>query len=551
MILSEFINLALALGLAILFLKLGQETLPEDQAPFDQAFKFIFLASFCRVGMRWNSVPTIQFALLMGVLGAGIFALLNRSARTQSSLRGFTLGLVFSTFCFLAYSWGQIATAWKMLGWFSGDFLWETIPFWLAASFAAVGFALLHREVKSARPWLIIGLFIIWWLPARFVLWRLKTVWGYGPKTLAEAVGAPSADHAIIFKIIRLRSLGSKPYESENSVLAENGVSTDDRSLKKIFYYLQSHQYRTIYAGPAISALRRGWLKSWDPHWALWAASLAYPGRLAPDYLTALGLIRAGPLSFSRYQALRRLDALALTLKDGFENVTQSQRIFEAFEKAYARFGDEQNADFWLSKVDNLWPVYEEQVKSDPIQNFMDGTIRGRVLLDGRPDSLVSVGLFFLGISTSASSSGAGILSDAQFPDRHGDFYFYGLGTGRYYLSLQGPPSNLGGPIIGSPGILRISPSSPIRNLPPIYLSGRRWFYRMNKSIVELERKNSELLFQIGLKYFEQGDYDKAMKNWIESETIYPGNRKAREALKFLTNKGRSNEKTVGPVEKH
>jgi len=542
----EFLNLALSLAAAAAIFHLLR-----DRERHCSAFRFILglglLAVLCRLELGWLGVQktlaagefppplgaaaALWPALFLALFSAAVF--LNVGAggplsRLRLFERGFIFGLIFSLLGYLAYSWVAVAAAWRMLGWFCGSFVWTALPVLLAASFVLVAAALLHEEARPVRFWALALILLLWWLPARFFLWRLRSDWGYGPRDLAQAAQIPVQAQAEKVNIAWLRPAGARPYRFEAlHVLAEDGVSVDVRDLWKLYDYLRLHRYRSVFAPRALDALRKGWLDWWDPDMALKAASLAYADRVAPDYLSALALIRAGSLDQTRYEDLRALDDLATPRRQGFEDVTRSQRIFEAFEKAYARFGDQANAGYWISKVDNLWPIYEEKVVTDPVQDFQSGEVKGHVFVDGRPARSLMVGLFLLSISTSEARGGKGILSESAFPDAHGRFRFQNLGRGFYYLGLMGNSDYLRGRIEGSPGIFSISASTPIKIVDSIFIDR---FWQAGSAAPDAFERH----FLAGFADFQDGDDRGAEREWRAAGKTNPGNAKLRLALRLL-----------------
>jgi len=542
----ELLNLALSLAAAAAIFYLLR-----DKERHDSFFRFILglglLAVLCRLELGWLGVqkvlppgefpPPLRAAaalwptLFLALFSAAVF--LNVGAggslsRLRLFERGFFFGLIFSVLGYLAYAWVAVAAAWRMLGWFCGAFVWTALPVALAASFVLVAAALLHEEARPIRFWALALILLLWWLPARFFLWRLRSDWGYGPRDLAQAAQIPAQNQAEKVNIAWLRPAGARPYRFETlHPLVEDGVSVDVRDLWKLYDYLRLHRYRSVFAPRALDALRKGWLDWWDPDMALKAASLAYPGRVAPDYLGALALIRAGSLDQTRYEDLRALDDLATPRHRGFEDVTRSQRIFEAFEKAYARFGDQGNAGYWISKVDNLWPIYEEKVTTDPIQDFQSGEVKGHVFVDGRPARSLMIGLFLLAVSTSGTRGGNGVLSESAFPDAHGRFRFQNLGRGFYYLGLMGNPNYLRGRIEGSPGIFSISASTPVKTVDSIFVDR---FWQPGTAAPNVFERH----FLEGFADFQDGDDRGAEREWRAAGKIRPRNVKLRLAMRLL-----------------
>ena len=166
-----------------------------------------------------------------------------------------------------------------------------------------------------------------------------------------------------------------------------------------------------------------------------------------------MALVRAGPLTEIRKARLEDLAALAESGAGGFESVGKSQRIFEAFSGAYARFGEEEQSRRWLLKVDKLWPLYEKRIEATAVEFFTSGEIHGSVRLEGVAPGSLRVGLFHVTGGTRPYEAYGDLAAGvACGPD--GSFRFSNLGEGRYYLAVAGPPEALGASFGPAPGIL-------------------------------------------------------------------------------------------------
>src|SRR6185369_16583416 len=218
-------------------------------------------------------------------------------------------------------------------------------------------------------------LIVLWFAGGVFAQRRLETGWDFGPRTLPEAAGLPAVEEAPSIGIAWLKQFGAEPYVVEEKKTEMFGLDVSQESLVKLYQYLDARNYKSIFWKRGLKALRQGWLFWWDADRALKAASLAVPGRISPDYRQALSLIKAGPQTQSRMSALEGLAERAKPRKEGFEDVTQSQYIFEGFSGAYARLGNEDQARWWLLKIDGLWPIYEKRIEVTQVESMHDGEV--------------------------------------------------------------------------------------------------------------------------------------------------------------------------------
>jgi hypothetical protein len=356
---------------------------------------------------------------------------------------------------------------------FAGSLLAVCLPLVLVASLGLAGAVFLHPDFRGARLRAAAVLLLAWAVPTALVEWRLRAAWDFGPESLAQAAGVPAAEAAPQVEVAVLRpSAGGARFRCDRRVQAAEGVDASPESLERLDAYLKTHGHRSLFARQALAAVRLGWLLWWDADRALEAALRRVPGRCGPDYRKALALIAAGPLTPQRFALLAALDEAAGQSSEGFEDVNGSQVVFEAFATAFARFDDENRARYWLGRVGNLWPFNDKKIEVNPLQDLRSGVVWGKVLIDGRPASSVRVGLF-LETESEVTKKTTYSLSASAFPDSEGAFVFRYLGSGRYHLELQGTAEQLRGDILGSPGIIDISDSSPTARLEPIRILPR------------------------------------------------------------------------------
>ena len=399
---------------------------------------------------------------LSALLGAAAFV----SVSAELALEGVAAGLLFAFLGSQAALWLRIFQAWACLGWFAGPFFSLLTAPILACSCMAAAAALRHPDLRSARGKTALLLLLLWALPARAAVWRLRDAYGLRAPTLAAEAGLAPVVSAERVTLAWLYPASGRSVRFEEKKAVVSGLQASPESLERLDAYLRERDYRSVFGRQAVAALRQGWLFWWEPERALEAALLARPGRLAPDYKLALGLLRGGPMDERRYQRLERLAQLARPRKDGFEDVNTSQLIFEGFASAYARFGDDESARSWLYRVDSLWPIYEKKIEVSPVETSHEGRVDGSLLLDGRPAVAIKVGLFYVPSSTSAASSG--LLSQSGYPDAQGRFSFRSLAPGAYYLGLMGLPSQLRGRVLNPSGFIRLTPEAFTARLDPI-----------------------------------------------------------------------------------
>lgn len=449
---------ALALGLGVLVWRLVP---PDPEASPARirlqalsCFVFAAAAASWPFAARIGSDGAAMLALAAEVSGAAAFGC-GPSPRARRALGGALLGLFLSAVGVFAHDWRPLLGAVERLS-FAGAFFGALLPLLCALSAAAACAVCLVPDLRPYRNRALAAILVAWAGSAWTAEHLLRTRWDFGPRSLAEAADVPHAREARVSVVAVLRPTGGREYLWERRIHAALGVDASPGSLERVHAYLERRGYRTLFLREGLAALRKGWLDSWEADRALEAAALAVPGRVTPDYVLALNLLRSGPITDERYEALRRLDRVARTLKGGFEDVNRSQRIFEAFSAAYARFGDEPSSKDWLLRVDDLWPLYEKKIEVTQVESRRDGVVRGRLLLDGRPASSVRVALFHDWL-VEPGPKRQSQLSSSTYPDSEGRFAFFELAPGSYHLELMGTPEQLRGRIDGSPGQIELS----------------------------------------------------------------------------------------------
>jgi hypothetical protein len=459
-----------------------------QQADGVRLMLFFLLALFASLALSWieagprRPVEALFLTLACAVVAGAAFAAAGCAAAPQDRgsagdvpgpwsavFLGAAVALLACAQGSFAQRWVPMAAAIGRLGTgFAGAALAVGLPLALSASVALSAAACLHPELRGVRLRAVAALLLAWAGPTALTEWRLRSAWGFGPETLAAAAGARAAAAAGQVEVAVLRpSAGGAAFRWERRTEAAEGLDISAENLERLAGYLKEHGYRGVFARQALTAVRRGWLFWWDSDRALDAASLRVPGIVPPDYRMALALIAAGPLTPARFTLLKSLHDGAVADSAGFEDVNGSQLAFEAFCAAFARFDDEPRAQYWLTRVGNLWPINEKKVEVTPLQSLRSGLISGTLLIDGRPASSVRVGLF-LETTSEVSRKTTFSLSSGAYPDSAGGFRFEHLGIGSYHLELQGTPEQMRGEVLGSPGLIELSEVSPAARLGPI-----------------------------------------------------------------------------------
>jgi len=413
--------------------------------------------------------PLTAFLLQAALLALGAAAFAAAGARGGARL-GAVFGLILGVVGWSASRWPQLSRALELSGApFAGSFLGTLLPTAAALTAAASAAVVLCEEARPHARGLLLALAAAWVLPTAATQAALVRWWGLGPRSLAEAAAIATNRSAETLSVLWLYSSRGRSIQKDAVRMASDTVDLSPQSLVKLEDFLPRVGYRGVFALEALCAVRQGWRQWWEADRALDMVSLEAPGLVHPDYRSALDLIKAGPLTPDRRKRLDDLADAAARSSAGFEDVTQSQYIFEGFSAAYARFGDEAKARRWLNRVDNLWPMTEKKIEVTPVEDFREGRVSGTLLVDGRAAPSVRVGIFMVWKSSGpAGRTTARLLSASTYTDPDGRFDFANLGPGRYCLAFMARPEVLRGRVLDSPDEFELGYEKPDLVLPAI-----------------------------------------------------------------------------------
>ena len=405
----------------------------------------------------------LQFGAI--ILGAAAFT----AARGRRGIaEGAAFGLIASAVGWCASRWPQLARAVELCGGvFLGVVLTALLTTALAATCAALAAALVRESWRPFSRRFAVALVAVWGLATFGADAALSRVWGFGPRTLAAAAGVPTNHDSRTLAVAWLYPTRNRPYHVDARRMSSETTDLAADSIDRLESYLERTRFRGVFASEALEAVRLGRLQWWDEERALDALMISVPGRVHPDYLRALDLLRAGPVTSERYGKLEQLAAATGRRVEGFERGSDSQRIFEGFSAAYARFGDEVKAREWLTRLDGLWAVSDKRIEVGSLEDLREGRVSGSILLDDRGAVGLRAGLFMVWRS-SATQTTHYWLAGSRVPDQDGKFYFDGLGPGRYVLALLGRPEDLRGELLGVPGVFEVTYERPDVLLNPV-----------------------------------------------------------------------------------
>ncbi|MBI2363072.1 MAG: carboxypeptidase regulatory-like domain-containing protein, partial [Elusimicrobia bacterium] len=376
------------------------------------------------------------------------------------------VGLEAGRALFVADALRQIGRG--MLG---GTVLWCAVPCFLATAAVAV---LATTDARWEIRWRFlatVGALALWVLPGGAAEAYLRLAWDYGRPGLADAAGVRKASEADKLALVVLALPDGAPgVQRREEAMTAEGLAVSRHELAAVRRYLEKQGYQTVFVGAALRYLRRGWELMWDPGGAMDADLVRLGPRFPPDHEAFLRSILVAPATPENYGRLENLARSADTLHSA--SVKKAGNLFQGLSDAYARFGDLKNSNLWLGRIRKLWPLYDDDVNVDPVEDIHDGRVSGSVTFNGRPASAVQVGLF-MQTSTSTAVSAKGPLVASAWPDAEGAFSFTDLTPGRYYLALRSDPILLGDPRIEavfSPGVFRLAPGAMDRELFPIRL---------------------------------------------------------------------------------
>jgi hypothetical protein len=339
----------------------------------------------------------------------------------------------------------------------------------LAATHAALAAALVRDDWRPLSRRLVLSLVAVWAAATFGAEAVLSRAYGFGPRSLAEAAGVPTNRDSRTLAVAWLYPTRNRSYHVDSRRMSTETTDLAPDSIDRIEAFLDRTRFKGVFTAEALEAVRLGRLQWWDEERALDALMISVPGRVHPDYLRALELLRAGPVTAERYGKLEQLAATTGRRVEGFEKAGDSQRIFEGFSATYARFGDEVKAREWLARLDGLWAVSEKRIEAGSLEDLREGRVEGTILLDERGAIGLRAGLFMVWRS-SATQTTHYWLAGSRVPDQDGKFYFDGLGPGKYAIALLGRPEDLRGAFSGVPGIFEVTYERPEVLLNPVLI---------------------------------------------------------------------------------
>ncbi len=415
--------------------------------------------------LELSSSDALALQLSSLVLGAAAFA----AARGRQGLAaGAAFGLIASAVGWCASRWPQLTRAIELCGGvFLSVVLTTLLTTALAATCAALAVALVREDWRPLSRRLVFGLVAVWGAATLGADTVLSRAYGFGPRSLATAAGVPTNRDARTLAVAWLYPTRGRSYHVDARRMSTETTDLTADSIARLEDFLARTRFQGVFTQEALSAVRLGHLQWWDEERALDALMISVPGRAHPDYLHALELLRAGPVTAERYGKLEQLAAATGRRVEGFEKGADAQRIFEGFSAAYARFGDEVKAREWLARLDGLWAVSDKRIEVGSLEDLREGRVEGTLLLDDKGAIGLKAGLFLVWRS-SATQMTHYWLSGSRIPDQDGKFYFDGLGPGLYTLGLLGRPEDLRGAFLGLPGIFEVTYARPDVLLNPI-----------------------------------------------------------------------------------
>ncbi|TBR18173.1 carboxypeptidase regulatory-like domain-containing protein [bacterium] len=301
---------------------------------------------------------------------------------------------------------------------------------------------------------------LAWLVPVGAAELVLRAAWDFGRPGLSEAAGVPRSDAAEKLAVLVLAEPdGSPGVQKREEAMTAEGLAVTRQGLGAVRRYLELQGYRTVFLREALGYLRKGWALLWEPEMHMDAAAVRLGPRFPPDFDAFLKAVLVAPATPENYERLENVARAADKARS--PSVKKAGKLYQGLSDAYARFGDLEGSNFWLKRIRKLWPLYEEDVNVDPVEDRHDGVVSGTVLFNGRPASSVQVGLFMQTSTTSAPSAREGLVA-STWPDESGRFWFRELTPGRYYLALRSDPILLGDPrieVLFSPGSFKLSAS--------------------------------------------------------------------------------------------
>ena len=229
-------------------------------------------------------------------------------------------GLIASAVGWCASRRPQLARAIELCGGvFLSIVLSTVLTTALAVTYAALAAALVREDWRPLSRRLVLSLVAVWAIATFGTDAALSRVWGFGPRSLAAAAGVPTNHDSRTLSVVWLYPTRNRPYHVDTRRMSSETTDLAPDSIDRVETFLERSRFRGVFAGEALAAVRLGHLQWWDEERALDALMISVPGRAHPDYLRALELLRAGPVTSERYAQLEQLSAATGRRVEGFE----------------------------------------------------------------------------------------------------------------------------------------------------------------------------------------------------------------------------------------
>jgi hypothetical protein len=258
---------------------------------------------------------------------------------------------------------------------------------------------------------------------------------------IASAVGIASKERnsktVLIFTPSKMLPVTIQDWPQQTtafSLAASGTIQLTKDNLQKVESYLNAHPCGTIYTYTARGILMNGYYALWDAHEGQFWQVKAAESQLIP-----------------RLQLLARFASMRVTPKniELLESYSDDKKWYHsgrsarALSIAYQHFDKPVQAKAWLQKAKSLGAEIKDTKYLD-VAAITQGTIKGKILLNGKPLPDVMVGLLSQQTTsnrvesyTLTEFSLARTLQDAVRTNRDGSFAFTELGGGKYLIAIM------------------------------------------------------------------------------------------------------------------
>jgi hypothetical protein len=271
--------------------------------------------------------------------------------------------------------------------------------------------------------------------------WYAGSTYDLDKKSLAGVLGVPEKEQASRTVVLLLPSKGLPVTVQEwplrvsgSSFAGQQTIALSVENLRKVEAYLDAHPDGSIYQYMGREILSKGYHALWDAEAGLKALQRAAESQLI-HRMVLLVRLRMLPVTDENLKLLQAYSDEKIWHAGG--------RSALSLAAGFRHFGKTAEAERWLQKAkEGGADLSKAEFMNEPV--VVNGTVRGRLVLDGKPLAGVRTALLAVSGDKKALENFSiteftlpRSLVDVRVTGQDGRFAFSSLGTGHYLLAIM------------------------------------------------------------------------------------------------------------------